>query len=70
MGKKSKSDLPFPEMNDLVAGMEDLMRDENGQPLTPDHPQYKKLSALMETMVNTMNDKNNETIFKGPQGQA
>ena len=70
MSKKNKPVSPFPEMDDLLAGMEDLMRDENGNPLTPDHPQYQKLSTLMESMVNTINKENNENPTHGPQGQA
>ena len=70
MSKKNKTGSPFPEMDDLIAGMEDLMKDENGNPLTPDHPQYQKLSTLMESMVNTINNDNNENPIHGPQGQA
>ncbi len=70
MGKKSKSDSPFPEMDDILAGMEDLMRDEHGNPLTPDHPQYQKLATIMENMVNTVNSENAEQSLEGPQGQA
>ncbi|MCA9472002.1 MAG: hypothetical protein MRJ96_13240 [Nitrospirales bacterium] len=70
MGKKNKPDSPFPEMGDILSGMEDLMRDENGNPLTPDHPQYQKLAALMESMVNSINTEGEKTPFDGPQGQA
>ena len=70
MGKKSKLNSPFPEMSDLVAGMEDLMRDENGNPLTPDHPQYQKLATLMESMVNSINTDDEKSSFDGPTGQA
>ena len=70
MSKKSKTGSPFPEMDDLLAGMEDLLRDENGNPLTPDHPQYQKLSTMMENMVKTINSENVNTQLEGPQGQA
>ncbi len=70
MGKKSKSGSPFPEMDGLLAGMEDLLRDENGDALTPDHPQYQKLTTLMGNMVNSINNENAENQTDGPQGQA
>ena len=72
MGKKSKSGSPFPEMDNILAGMEDLLRDEDGNALTPDHPQYKKLATLMETMVNNIQEENNEGLSDPgePHGHA
>ncbi len=70
MSKKSKIDSPFPEMSDLLKGMEDLMRDENGNALTPDHQQYQKLSSLLEHMSKSLEAEEADNQFKGPQGQA
>ncbi len=70
MSKKSKTGSPFPEMDGLLAGMEDLLRDENGNALTPDHPQYQKFSTLMGNMVNSLNAEEDKNRTEGPQGQA
>ncbi len=70
MSKKNKPNSPFPEMDGLLAGMEDLLRDENGNALTPDHPEYQKISTLMGNMVNSLNSEENKNQTEGPQGHA
>ena len=70
MGKKKQSGSPIPEMNEIFEGMQDLLTDENGKPLTPDHPQYKKLTGLMELMANNMNKENADDAPDEPKDNA
>ena len=70
MGKKKKEQLPFPEMNEIFEGMQDLLTDENGDPLTPDHPQYKKLTGLMNLMAENMGGQSPEDPQNEPKGHA
>ena len=71
MGHK-KSDGEFlPEMNEILEGMQELMCDEDGNPLSPDHPQYKKFTGLMENIAQRAQNKNLEDpSISGPQGTA
>jgi hypothetical protein len=71
MGRK-KSDGEFlPEMNEILEGMQELMCDEDGNPLSPDHPQYKKFSGLMENIAERAQKKNQEDpSVSEPQGTA
>jgi hypothetical protein len=71
MGRK-KSDGEFlPEMNEILEGMQELMCDEDGNPLTPDHPQYKKFTGLMENIAERAQKKNPENpSISGHQGNA
>ena len=71
MGRK-KSDGEFlPEMNEILEGMQELMCDEDGNPLSPDHPQYKKFTGLMENIAQRAQKKNQEDPpISGPQGTA
>ena len=57
-------------MNEIFEGMQDLLTDENGKPLTPDHPQYKKLTGLMELMANNMNKEDSGNSQDEPNGNA
>ena len=70
MGKKKQPSSPFPEMNEIFEGMQDLLTDENGKPLTPDHPQYKKLTGLMELMAQNMETQNSEDSTTDLKGNA
>ena len=71
MGRK-KSDGEFlPEMNEILEGMQELMCDEDGNPLSPDHPQYKKFTGLMENIAERAQKKNQEDpSISGHQGTA
>ena len=71
MGRK-KSDGEFlPEMNEILEGMQELMCDEDGNPLSPDHPQYKKFTGLMENIAERAQKKNEEDpSISGHQGTA
>jgi hypothetical protein len=71
MGRK-KSDGEFlPEMNEILEGMQELLCDEDGNPLSPDHPQYKKFTGLMENIAERAQKKNQENpSISGPQGTA
>ena len=51
MGRKKSEAQFFPEMNEILEGMQELMCDEDGKPLSPDHPQYKKFAGLMENIA-------------------
>ena len=51
MGRKKTDEEFFPEMNEILEGMQELMCDEDGKPLSPDHPQYKKFTGLMENIA-------------------
>jgi len=70
MGKKKQDQLPFPEMNEIFEGMQDLLTDENGNTLTPDHPQYKKLTGLMQLMAENVEGQPPEDPLNDPKGQA
>ena len=71
MGRK-KSDREFlPEMNEILEGMQELLCDEDGNPLSPDHPQYKKFTGLMENIAERAQKKNQEDpSISRPQGTA
>ena len=71
MGRK-KSDGEFlPEMNEILEGMQELMCDEDGNPLSPDHPQYKKFTGLIENIAERAQKRNQEDpSISGPQGTA
>ncbi len=51
MGRKKEDGEFFPEMSEILEGMQELMCDEDGKPLSPDHPQYKKFAGLMENIA-------------------
>lgn len=70
MGKKKQPVSPFPEMNAIFEGMQDLLTDENGKPLTPDHPQYHKLTGLVKLMADTMETQDPEDSTNASQGHA
>ena len=46
MGKKKLPKVSFPELEAMLKDMEELLTDEYGNPLPPDHPQVKKLQLL------------------------
>ena len=71
MGRKKTDGEFFPEMSEILEGMQELMCDEDGNPLTPDHPQYKKFTGLLENMAERAK-LNNQTDVEtsGPQGTA
>ncbi len=71
MGRKKSDGEFFPEMSEILEGMQELMCDEDGKPLTPDHPQYKKFAGLMENIAERANkkDQGNSSI-SGHQGSA
>ena len=69
MGRKKKEAEFFPEMTEILEGMQELMCDEDGKPLTPDHPQYKKFTGLMENIANRAQLNNQrDASTSGPQG--
>ena len=70
MGKKKQEGQLFPEMEALLEGMQELMCDEDGKPLSPDHPQYKKFSGLLENIAERAVQKDRPNSSKGPQGMA
>jgi len=71
MGRKKTEGEFFPEMNEILEGMQELMRDEDGNPLSPDHPQYKKFTGLMENIADRAQRKNQgNPPHSGHQGTA
>ena len=70
MGKNKQPESPFPEMNELMEGMQELLTDEEGKPLTPDHPQYKKISGLMQHMTETLENQDPQNSMGEPKGLA
>ena len=46
MSKKKLPKVSFPELEAMLKDMEELLTDEDGNPLPPDHPQVKKLQLL------------------------
>ncbi len=71
MGRKKSEAEFFPEMNEILEGMQDLMCDEDGKPLSPDHPQYQKLAGLMENIAaRAQRKEQGDFPNTGPQGTA
>jgi hypothetical protein len=71
MGRKKSEGEFLPEMNEILEGMQELMCDEDGNPLSPDHPQYKKFAGLMENIAERAQRKEQENPpTSGPQGTA
>ncbi|RMH06831.1 MAG: hypothetical protein D6704_06300 [Nitrospirae bacterium] len=68
MAKRKLPKFPFPEMEALLEGMQDLLTDENGNPLPPDHPQVQKFNKLAEHMSMTFSSQTDDTSpFSNPQ---
>ncbi len=71
MGKKKSDGEFFPEMSEILEGMQELMCDEDGNPLTPDHPQYKKFTGLIENIAERAQRQNQMgPSTSGPHGTA
>ncbi len=71
MGRKKSDGEFFPEMSEILEGMQELMCDEDGNPLSPDHPQYKKFAGLMENIAARAERQNQPDLPpSGPQGTA
>ena len=70
MGKHKQPESPFPEMNALIEGMQEMLTDEHGNPLTPDHPQYKKFLGLMQYMTETLENQNFQSSTGEPKGHT
>jgi hypothetical protein len=71
MGRKKSDKELFPEMTAILEGMQELMCDEDGKPLSPDHPQYQKLTGLMENIATRVEKrKQQDPPPSGHQGTA
>lgn len=70
MGRKKQDEIPFPEMSELFEGMQDLLTDEEGNPVTPDHPQYKKMTGIMNLIADNMGNQAPEDPLNHPKGNA
>jgi hypothetical protein len=71
MGRKKPDKELFPEMTAILEGMQELMCDEDGKPLSPDHPQYQKLTGLMENIATRVEKRNQQNPpSSGHQGTA
>ena len=54
MGKKKLPKVSFPELEAMLEDMQELLTDEYGNPLPPEHPQVKKLQSLAEQLEGGM----------------
>ncbi len=54
MSKKKLPKISFPEMEAMLEGMKELLTDEYGNPLPPEHPQVKKFQRLTERLGDDM----------------
>jgi hypothetical protein len=71
MGRKKPDKELLPEMNAILEGMQELMCDEDGKPLSPDHPQYQKLTGLMENIATRVEKRHQQDPpTSGHQGTA
>ncbi|MCA9460677.1 MAG: hypothetical protein KC590_00970 [Nitrospira sp.] len=70
MGKKKPESQLFPEVEALMEGMQELMCDEDGKPLSPDHPQYKKFAGLLENIADRAAKRNQADSSSDPTGTA
>ncbi|MCA9475363.1 MAG: hypothetical protein KC563_06100 [Nitrospira sp.] len=70
MGKKKSESQLFPEVEALMEGMQELMCDEDGKPLSPDHPQYKKFAGLLENIADRAAKRNQADSSSDPTGTA
>ncbi len=50
MSKKKLPKVSFPELEAMLEDMKELLTDEYGNPLPPDHPQVKRLQHLAEQL--------------------
>ncbi len=50
MSKKKLPKVSFPEMDAMLEGMKELLTDEYGNPLPPEHPRVKQLQSLAENI--------------------
>ena len=50
MSKKKLPKVSFPELEAMLEDMKELLTDEYGNPLPPDHPQVKKLQRLAQQL--------------------
>ena len=50
MSKKKLPKVSFPELEAMLEDMKELLTDEYGNPLPPDHPQVKKLERLAQQL--------------------
>ena len=65
MGKKKVPKAYIPEMDAMLEGMQELLKDEHGNPLPPDHPQVLKLQRLVEQLSKNMESGENTDSLKG-----
>ena len=65
MGKKKLPKVSFPELEAMLKDMEELLVDEYGNPLPPDHPQVKKLQSLAEQLGASSNETQDNSSLTG-----
>jgi len=65
MGKKKLPKVAFPEMEAMLEGMQELLTDEHGNPLPPDHPQVLKLKNLAQQIGRSMESGEGLEPLKG-----
>ncbi len=70
MGKKKLPKVSFPEMEAMLEGMKELLTDEYGNPLPPEHPQVKKFKNLAEQIGDDMVSPHDREDGESLSGQA
>lgn len=65
MAKKKPPKVSMPEMDAMLEGMQELLTDEYGNPLPPDHPQVLKLKNLAEQIGKNMEAGEGSDPLKG-----
>ncbi len=70
MGKKKTPNISIPEMDVMLEGMKELLTDEYGNPLPPDHPQVKKFQSLVERIGDNMDSRHEHEDEDSLSGHA
>ncbi len=70
MARKKPNKSPLPEVETLLEGMQDLLTDEYGNPLPPQHPHVQKLSNLLQRINATHGEAGDSEFPESPQGTA
>ena len=70
MAKQKPPILKITEMEALLQGMDDLLRDEYGNPLPPNHPQYLKLTQKLNQLNANIENLEDFPDSGSPRGNA
>ena len=70
MSKPKPPKNPFPEMETLLEGMQELLTDERGNPLPQDHPHYQRVTNFLNQLNMTMEQAFPPDSQEEPKGTA